>query len=99
MRHHLHTALTALTAMTAMTAFHAYAGTPPSPGHPVLEYRPVLADYRPYREGELLDWRAANEAVERLGGHMGHARRAVDPAGRRDAADGPAPGAQAGERP
>lgn len=42
------------------------------PAHPRLEYRSVLADYVPYREAEMTDWRTANDTVGRLGGHMGH---------------------------
>lgn len=42
------------------------------PAHPRLEYRSVLADYVPYRESEMADWRTANDTVGRLGGHMGH---------------------------
>lgn len=42
------------------------------PAHPRLEYRSVLADYVPYREAEMADWRTANDTVGRLGGHMGH---------------------------
>lgn len=44
------------------------------PEHPRLEYRPVLQDYAPYREAELLDWRRANDTVGHLGGHGGHAQ-------------------------
>lgn len=39
----------------------------------VPRYRSALNDYRPYRGHEpLTPWREANDAVGRLGGHMGH---------------------------
>ncbi|MFN3593785.1 MAG: hypothetical protein ACK4TK_03755 [Thiobacillaceae bacterium] len=43
-----------------------------APVYPRLDYRSVLADYVPYREAEMADWRMANDTVGRLGGHMGH---------------------------
>ncbi len=59
-------------ALIALLSPQVQADTPPT--YPRLEYRSVLAGYLPYRERELIDWRAANELVERLGGHMGHAQ-------------------------
>jgi len=56
------------------------------PVHPRLEYRPVLADYVPYRETEMADWRAANDTVGRLGGHMGHVEPQPEEPKRRPAA-------------
>jgi hypothetical protein len=89
--------------LTALSWAHALADTPAPPSYPLLEYRPALADYVPYRETGLKDWRAVNDAVERLGGHMGHARMPVGDHhhghGGRDASDRPTPGIQAGERP
>lgn len=35
-------------------------------------YRSALADYRPYRQPEALDWRQANEQVQGQAGHAGH---------------------------
>ncbi len=52
----------------------AWAGVDAPPAYPLLEYRSSLADYVPRREPVLSDWRAVNEEMERLGGHMGHAR-------------------------
>ena len=46
--------------------------TAPVPA-PLPRYNSPLNDYRPYRVDEpLLPWRDANDAVGRLGGHMGH---------------------------
>ncbi len=36
------------------------------------EYQSAIADYAPYRDGPLADWRAVNDEVGRLGGHGGH---------------------------
>jgi hypothetical protein len=86
-------------ALTAVLCTHALAQPPGQP--PLLDYRPALRDYVPYREAEPKDWRAANDTVGRLGGHMGHALRPGDaPRPSRDDASGrPAAGTRAGERP
>ncbi|MGQ9861412.1 MAG: hypothetical protein ACUVSD_05335 [Thiobacillaceae bacterium] len=90
-------------ALLAVVSVLAQAQMPEHAAYPRLEYRPALADYAPYRETGLDDWRAANERVGRLGGHMGHARM---PAGGhhhdqdgRDAFDSRPAGGPAGERP
>lgn len=69
--------------------------------HPRLEYRSVLADYVPHREGEMVDWRAANDTVGRLGGHMGHvAPQAQEPKRGPDAVpNGALPAGQGGRQP
>jgi hypothetical protein len=36
-----------------------------------LEYRSAFAGYRPHREEEVADWRAVNDEVARIGGHVG----------------------------
>ncbi len=88
-------------ALLASTALLAFAEAPPAVTHPQVVYRPVLADYAPYREGELLDWRAVNDLVARLGGHMGHTEQAAHR--HEPAAAGvptqPAAGGQAPQRP
>ncbi|NWG76100.1 MAG: hypothetical protein HXY24_16125 [Rubrivivax sp.] len=66
MRHTLPALLAALLAAPAQAEVAA-------PPYPLLEYRPVLADYAPSREVGLADWRALNDEVGRLGGHAGHA--------------------------
>lgn len=90
-------------ALLAVVSVHAQAQKPEQAAYPRLEYRPVLADYVPYRETGLNDWRAANDAVERLGGHMGHARMPADghhhDHGGRDASHSRPAGGRAGERP
>ncbi len=60
----------AILALSALLPLLTLAQT--EPVHPRLEYRPGLADYIPYRESERVDWRAANDTVGRLGGHLGH---------------------------
>lgn len=35
-------------------------------------YQSVLTDYRAYQEVEVASWREVNDAMERLGGHVGH---------------------------
>ncbi len=82
-----------LTALLPCTAFAAGA---PAPEPPRLEYRPALADYHPYREVELADWRAVNDLVGRLGGHLGHS----EPPGKgQGEARPPVPQEQTGGRP
>jgi len=40
----------------------------------VPPYRSAFANYRAWREPELMDWRRANDEVGAAGGHMGHVR-------------------------
>jgi hypothetical protein len=49
---------------------------------PALVYASSLAHYRPYREAKPLDWRDANDTVNRIGGWRAYAREArqADPA-------------------
>ena len=49
----------------------------PNAAVPAYRYESVFKDYRPYAEPEVARWRDANEEVGRIGGHMGHARKAV----------------------
>jgi len=42
---------------------------------PPVEFRSAFADYRPFAEQEMQDWRQANEAVREAGGHAGHGGR------------------------
>lgn len=55
-------------AALALTAV-ALAGVaaPPEQG-----YRSTTADYTPYRDRPVVDWRAANDAMGQARGHMGH---------------------------
>lgn len=89
-------------ALLAVVAVHAQAQMSEQAAYPRLEYRSALADYTPYRDTVLNDWRAANDAVERLGGHMGHARMPADghhhDHGGRDASQDRPAGGQPGER-
>lgn len=71
MRHSLPALLAALLAAPAQAEVVA-------PPYPLLEYRSGLADYAPWREVGLADWRALNDEVGRLGGHMGHAKEAAN---------------------
>ena len=43
------------------------------PSHPTLKitYRSAFADYRPFREEPVTDWRALNDDVAQAGGHVG----------------------------
>lgn len=68
----------------AAVAQNAPQPNPADPKAPVppVEYRSAFADYRPYHEPEIAPWRAVNEEVGRVGGHLGIAR------GQRDAAKG-----------
>lgn len=51
----------AATFVGAATAAERSAAPPPS----------AYADYQPYREEPLLPWRAVNDEVARIGGHIG----------------------------
>jgi hypothetical protein len=46
---------------------------PTDPGVPVPapDYSSAFSDYRAYREPEIADWRAVNDEVARIGGHIG----------------------------
>jgi hypothetical protein len=46
---------------------------------PAVTYRSAFQDYRPYREQELASWRAVNEEVARVGGHVGVMKNAEKP--------------------
>lgn len=39
---------------------------------PLVEYRSAFADYKPFADQELADWRKANEEVGAAGGHAAH---------------------------
>lgn len=41
---------------------------------PMPQYRSAFADYRAWREPELLNWRSANDEAGALGGHMSQVR-------------------------
>ena len=42
---------------------------------PPVQYRSAFADYQPFREPDLADWRRVNEEMKGLGGHQGHAAK------------------------
>jgi hypothetical protein len=87
-----------LFALAAMTAGAAAAQPTPRPDPadpkapvPSIEYRSAFTDYRPYSEPELAPWRAANEEVGRVGGHLGIVRgqgKAEKPAAKQPAHEG-----------
>ena len=39
---------------------------------PPVEYRSAFADYKPFTDQELANWRKANDEVGAAGGHAGH---------------------------
>ena len=39
---------------------------------PLVEYRSAFADYKPFADQELADWRKANDDVGAAGGHAAH---------------------------
>jgi hypothetical protein len=39
----------------------------------------AFRDYRPYDDPELAGWRASNDEMGRLGGHLGHVPKAQGP--------------------
>ena len=65
-----------LFALAAATAGSAAAQARPDPADakakaPPVEYRSAFEGYKPYAEAELAPWRAVNEEVRRVGGHLG----------------------------
>lgn len=91
MRHLLFYALMVLWCSAALS--DSSAGDVPS-----LVYRSALAEYVPYREAGLIDWRAANDLVQRLGGHMGHARTPAEGERGREAKDRFSPAEPSGDQ-
>lgn len=68
-----------LFALAAATAGSAAAQARPDPADakakaPPVEYRSAFEGYKPYAEPELAPWRAVNEDVRRVGGHIGMMR-------------------------
>lgn len=66
-------------AMVVAGAAAAEKAPPPSPADPTgraqpAQYRSAFADYRRYDEPEIADWRAVNDEVGRVGGHLGIVR-------------------------
>lgn len=49
----------------------AESPTPPDPTR-AKAYQSTFADYRPIQDEAVLDWRASNDEMGRLRGHMGH---------------------------
>jgi hypothetical protein len=65
-----------LLALAALTAGSAAAQERRDPADaqakaPPVEYRSAFESYRPYAEPELASWRAVNEEVRNVGGHVG----------------------------
>lgn len=60
-----------LAALALATSALPVAAAPP----PASVYQSTTADYTPYREAAMADWRGANEEMARLNGHMGHMGR------------------------
>ena len=48
---------------------------------PARPYESAFKDYRPYVDPDVARWREANEAMGRLGGHVGHVPGSVPPRG------------------
>lgn len=68
-------------AALASGAAAAQASTMPGPDDPKLAvpsrtYESAFKGYRPYEDPELASWRASNEEMARLGGHLGHVPKA-----------------------
>jgi len=70
----------------------------PSAPVPAMGYDSAFRDYVPDREVEPAGWKAVNEEVGQLGGHMGHMRGATGGAGR-SAVPGTKPGAKPAGQP
>ena len=66
-------AITVAGVAAAQTAPQPDPRDPKAPVQPA-EYRSAFADYRRYSEPEIADWRAVNDEVARVGGHLGIVR-------------------------
>ena len=58
-------------------AAHAQSAARPDPSDPQarvppVQYRSAFADYQPYRDPEVANWREANEGVKEGEGKAGH---------------------------
>ena len=78
-----------ITALAATASAFGAGGAMTEGAAEPAAYRSALSDYRAYQEVEVAPWREVNDAMERLGGHMGH----MD--GDRDRGMMPAPGTAA----
>ncbi|NHC08288.1 hypothetical protein [Azonexus fungiphilus] len=61
----------ALSLAVAAGPLWAESPIPPEPT-PAKAYQSAFADYRPIQDETILDWRATNDEMGRLRGHMGH---------------------------
>jgi hypothetical protein len=79
----------ALCALASLAHFPVESGAgrvdplDPNAAVPALVYESSLARYRSHRAAQPIDWRAANDTVNRIGGWRAYAREAqqVEPAG------------------
>ena len=73
----MHTLLPAfLTAVVLSLPLSAAAQQPPTipiarDAQLLLNYDSVFSQYRPYQDEAIAEWRAANDEVARVGGHIG----------------------------
>ena len=81
-------ALSALAGGVAFAEGESRAKNPPKPEVPVpsVTYRSAFENYRPYREEEVASWRAVNDEVAKIGGHMGVLKAAKGPEDEKPAA-------------
>lgn len=78
-------ALTATLVAVAQTPATAPRARPADPADasiavPAPAYRSAFAGYRRLADAPLVDWKAANDEVERIGGWRAYAREAAAPA-------------------
>jgi|GEM_PF-1940151 len=82
-----------LTAILTAVGGSAWAQTAPeAPVNVEPQYPSTFVDYRRFKDEPLKPWPESNEAMQRLGGHMGHlndvtVNSAVEPTGRERPAD------------
>ena len=69
----------------------------PSAATPEMTYRSAFADYRPFRDEPVTDWRALNDDVAAAGGHIGIMRGTNAAAGEQRSNKPSAPPARAPE--
>jgi len=64
--------MTSLDLRAAVCVAATFAGATMAAEPPAAsQYRSTYTDYQPYREEPLLPWRAVNDEVARIGGHIG----------------------------
>ncbi len=69
MKNNLRAVGVALAACAPLLALAQAASSTPPKNSPQLSYQSAFADYKPWQDSKLGDWKAMNDAVGKSGGH------------------------------